>query len=1020
MSDQLEFKYVIRTEGTEQLDKLVSAVEAIKGALVKTEPALTEHEKHLKEISRQNAETAESIKKFGESIRQHIETPVGSVGFSLGKLAEQFGVVGIAATATAGVLAAAGLAAFESAKKLGELGTQISNISIRTGLSTVEVGRFSFAAKAAGSDISSFETAMRMLSRGLSDNSDEGKKTREEFERLGIKTKDVYNNLLPMNDIFLKISDSLNAATDTASRNSIALNLLGRAGLELVPTLMKLRENLELAKDANVETFSPAQVEQMEQYHKKVLLIEDAWSKVWHAIARVGVETAIALGTGSGAGGRPQPDQSFDPATGRVRATPREAPASTRNALGDFLNHTPTEMETQVSIGIGQSRIGTAQAERDRTKAGVEENLKTAQANEAAAFAAFTGSKGSVDSVVKPLEEAWHKAAGEAAKYKAQLDAIKKSEEDLKKLQELEKAAGEAGFSSTARETRRFAPLLQGNASQQAAFNAMFGRLSAKGLEEAQKKGSAERLKEIEEQEKMDQVLAQTNREDVKRGEKFPFGEVTAPGPPGASFQQQLRAVSAGGGAQTRAAGLQTAIAGGGPEAQARAELQIRQQIAGLELNIELQKAAAQKLQIERDADKYNAIFEYEEKLKRIREDNELRILEMRAQEREQARSTSGGFFDAMVGGNLPGFFKAQGLGIARTIFQNATTDLFNTNLSVTKDPNSGLGKFFANTPFGAKPGDMVTQSHTTAMAAHTLALNLAASRGGIAVTGGVSSAGGGSFASSIPAIFGGTPLGGGGGGNGDFGGETSSPNAIGSPGFMASLSKFTGSFGKGGASVLTGKAVPTLFSSSAGGAEKAGAAIGLAGAAYAGVTQAVRDFSQGGARGVIGGIGAVAGTAAAFDPEPISHAVLAGVALGASVISSLFGDPKAARTASIGHELTNAQFSTRGSIDEHGNFVAGRENKAIGYFGSSTGDSYDYNFRGGLRSGSQADTSRNTFDPSPNANQPKNGGVTINVTAMDSKSFLDHASDISAAVRKGVQQGHPLIQELQATLLPS
>jgi hypothetical protein len=248
-----------------------------------------------------------------------------------------------------------------------------------------------------------------------------------------------------------------------------------------------------------------------------------------------------------------------------------------------------------------------------------------------------------------------------------------------------------------------------------------------------------------------------------------------------------------------------------------------------------------------------------------------------------------------------------------------------------------------------------------------------------------------------------------------------------------------------GAASVLGGGGIGTLLHGNAptfnpadgsetpaagGRAQQVGAGIGLAGAAYAGVTQAVRDFSKGGARGITNGIGDIAGTAAAFDPEPISHAVLAGVALAAKVVGSLFGDPKAERESSIQHELTNSAYSTKGSFDAKGNFVAGRENQSISYFGASGGSSYDYNFKGGIRGGSDAETSRNTFDPSPSANQfgyapntgniPKNTApVQIIVQAMDSKSFLDHSNDISAAVRKGIQSGHPLVSELQQTLLP-
>src|SRR5712691_10727755 len=204
-----EIRVDVRTSGIDALDRIAASMANIEKAVVKTEPVLTEHEKHLKHIAEEADRTSESIKKFGESIRQHIESPIGSVSLSLGKLAESMGSVGVAAATTVGVIGAIGLAAFEAAKGLGELGTQTLAISIRTGLSAKEVGQFGFAAKAAGSDISSFETAMKMLSRGLSENSEEGKKAKAGLESLGIATKDAYGEARAMSEIFVDVGEAL-------------------------------------------------------------------------------------------------------------------------------------------------------------------------------------------------------------------------------------------------------------------------------------------------------------------------------------------------------------------------------------------------------------------------------------------------------------------------------------------------------------------------------------------------------------------------------------------------------------------------------------------------------------------------------------------------------------------------------------------------------------------------------------------------------------------------------------------
>jgi hypothetical protein len=81
-------------------------------------------------------------------------------------------------------------------------------------------------------------------------------------------------------------------------------------------------------------------------------------------------------------------------------------------------------------------------------------------------------------------------------------------------------------------------------------------------------------------------------------------------------------------------------------------------------------------------------------------------------------------------------------------------------------------------------------------------------------------------------------------------------------------------------------------------------------------VLGAIHGFSQGGARGITSGIGSVAGAAAALDPEPISKAVLGGVALVSGLVSSFLGDPVQMRQNFINKTLERQQFYTPAPIN--------------------------------------------------------------------------------------------------------
>ena len=149
---------------------------------------------------------------FAEKVKQGIEDPLAAIGGAAESMLTALGPVGAGVAAVGATFAAAGLAAFQAAKSLGDYGTQIQNVALRTGLSSKEVEQFSFAAKLAGQDVSVFESAMRKLSQGLDDNSAEGAKARKGLGDLGVVSRDATGALRPMSDIFIQISHGIGRA----------------------------------------------------------------------------------------------------------------------------------------------------------------------------------------------------------------------------------------------------------------------------------------------------------------------------------------------------------------------------------------------------------------------------------------------------------------------------------------------------------------------------------------------------------------------------------------------------------------------------------------------------------------------------------------------------------------------------------------------------------------------------------------------------------------------------------------
>src|SRR6185437_951323 len=216
---------------------------------------------------------------FAEKVKQGIQDPLGAMGDAAEKALKSLGPVGTGVAAAGAAFAAAGVAAFSFAKQLGEYGTQIENLALRTGLTTKEVQQFSFAARVSGQDVTVFETAMRKLSQGLTDTSEEGEKARRGLSVLGVSAYDATGKMRPMSDIFLQISRGLNTIEDPARRNTEALRVFGRVGIGLLPAIRSLSTNLELAKQIGLGV-SDADIQKWEAYRKQIVSVEAQWDQL--------------------------------------------------------------------------------------------------------------------------------------------------------------------------------------------------------------------------------------------------------------------------------------------------------------------------------------------------------------------------------------------------------------------------------------------------------------------------------------------------------------------------------------------------------------------------------------------------------------------------------------------------------------------------------------------------------------------------------------------------------------------
>jgi hypothetical protein len=176
----------------------------------------------------------------------------------------------------AGSILGLGVAALGSFKSLADLGEHINNVSLKTGLSVKEVQSFGFAAESVGQDVGVFDKLMRGLSQAADENSQAGKRGRQELSLLGVNLRDVSGTLKPTGTVILELADAFNKLPPGMERDAAALEIIKRSGVEAIPVLETLRSKTEEFQ-ANHLGVSEQDVARFREYNDMIKLAGAQW-----------------------------------------------------------------------------------------------------------------------------------------------------------------------------------------------------------------------------------------------------------------------------------------------------------------------------------------------------------------------------------------------------------------------------------------------------------------------------------------------------------------------------------------------------------------------------------------------------------------------------------------------------------------------------------------------------------------------------------------------------------------------
>ena len=184
--------------------------------------------------------------------RAWVELAVEDAGFRKGLARNSQFLKSFGATLTkigAGMIgmgAAIGGALGAASKMFANAGSDLHDMSARTGVAVEALSALGYAAEQAGADIGTVEFGIRRAQNAIAEAAAGSKTAAASLRSLGLSARDL-KDLTP-DQQFTTLAEKIAALKTPAERTSIALDLFGRSGTMLLPMMQDLNKSMDEAK----------------------------------------------------------------------------------------------------------------------------------------------------------------------------------------------------------------------------------------------------------------------------------------------------------------------------------------------------------------------------------------------------------------------------------------------------------------------------------------------------------------------------------------------------------------------------------------------------------------------------------------------------------------------------------------------------------------------------------------------------------------------------------------------------
>lgn len=1041
-----------------------------------------------------------SLQKAKSSLQGAISNPFQALTTSAVNASAALGPVGIAINAVALAATLGGKALFDLVDAQGKAAQETVNMAAQLGISAGQMKKLQLEAGLVGIGFSSMQIAARQLAVAIEEPTGAGKRASQTLRDLGVATQTASGAIRQEGAVFNDAIEKLAGIEDQTKRTEEATRLFGsRSSASILLLINRYDELNQKASELGYgDTTKLTEDLAKTQEHINALsaswdLLRDKAAETIHLKAILDVATKVLTnGVFSSADAARQAggwgidvSRSQDPFT----IDPRTA---LKNSDAGGLGYASQQHAADLAAGKGIAN--KSNAEFAKTLDGLSAKLR--EVNEAigkdrdslsrgglsgAAAADKTSNLASLEREKTSLEETIARARQAQSELRRLTEDAKypglHSESEPARLQaQRDKSIDIVGAANAALPQQEYEEKIT------AFWDKVLQKVLAeneKTLDREMKKSKSEMDKEFDAYNK--QVTA-TGNADALRALSYQDGldKLNASGQRSALSLQQKSVLGysrlQSGGESPEIAQLEGnfQIASVQTDAKQRAA-ELAQLVAQLEAGADQSEKVQDKIKDLR-LEEVSTAQKAEEEIATLRLDTELKLAEMRKQELAQYKQEAGSIFDALRqpgGRGMEQWFKGQSTSLARGVFSNATAPIL-------QNIGQSLGGATAGMPPEVQAlfkGTILDSSHAKspqidATDQNTKALHsLTAALTGQSVGGDSVNPAPGSLVSNAAALGTGAtapffPR----GTNAYLDAKAASGHgAIGSDGLpllsahdaSRDLANFTkalqtpatglAGFTKGMTSdignwsaMLSGQEkhvdpnTGAVTYADISGAQQAGAIAGTTAAAGAGIYESVNQFQKGGVSGDLGGVAALAGTAALLDPDPTSKMALTISATLLSMFSSLFGSSIEQREAAIGNQ---AAFNTyvapptlNRSLSASGGFEMTNDK-----YGQPVQSSYTsvqieqpFKYQSPIKDPSGYYQNWETAagqiiepyaapaaQPAFMTSQAPQGMTFIqNINAIDTESIMQAGSKLATAIQAQVLAGHPIGQSLQRAII--